>query len=98
VGLNCDEVYTTTNVLLQPDDLLVLATDGLTEARDQSGRLLNEDGALRWVSETKASNAQAVADDLVRRLRRFVASRSLEDDLALVVVRFRPPGVVAVSP
>ncbi|MBV9646609.1 MAG: SpoIIE family protein phosphatase [Candidatus Eremiobacteraeota bacterium] len=98
IGLSAEETYDTQTVALQGDDLIVLATDGLTEARDPGRRMLTEEGAMRWIAEAESSSAQGIADEIVQRLRRFVGSRRLDDDLALVIVRFRPDSVPAVPP
>jgi serine phosphatase RsbU (regulator of sigma subunit) len=65
-------------------DLLLVATDGLTEARDRSGRVLDDAGAMKLL-ETAPSDPQACADELARAVRRRSGGRIL-DDLALLVV------------
>jgi serine phosphatase RsbU (regulator of sigma subunit) len=72
---------------LQPGDALVLATDGLTEARDRRGDLLGDAGAMRLIGRS-ARSAQALADGLVLQVRRIVGNR-LRDDLAILVVRVK---------
>lgn len=85
VGLERDFTYETERVDLEPRDLLVLATDGLTEARDRSGHSLEESGAMRLLRESP-TDPQACADELVSAVRRRSGGR-LMDDLALLVVR-----------
>ena len=87
VGVVPDTEYSSQTVQLQPGDALVVATDGLTESRDARGRMLEADGVRQWLEEIKAS-AQGTADAIVRRLRR--RSRRIEDDLAILVVRYEP--------
>jgi len=90
LGLNVDDTFDSKTVALEPGDLIVLATDGLTEARDPRGTMLGEATAGAWIAEAHSVDTQAIADELVQRLRAFVASNRLKDDLALVVVRFEP--------
>jgi serine phosphatase RsbU (regulator of sigma subunit) len=71
-------------VSLLPNDLLVLATDGLTEARDRHGNVLDEAAAMRLVRNSP-SEPQACADGLVSAIRRHSGGR-IFDDLALLVV------------
>jgi serine phosphatase RsbU (regulator of sigma subunit) len=80
-----DEPFETCTIALRAGDTLVLATDGLTEARDRSGNLLHEVGAMRLIDRSPAG-AQALADDLVSQVL-AVAGNRLRDDLALLVVR-----------
>jgi sigma-B regulation protein RsbU (phosphoserine phosphatase) len=80
-----DEPFDTRAVVLQAGDTLVLATDGLTEARDRAGNLLNEVGAMRLIDRSPRG-AQALADSLVAQVRAIAGNR-LRDDLAILVVR-----------
>lgn len=80
-----EEPYETRSVRLRAGDTVVLATDGLTEARDRSGRLLQEEGAMQLIDRAPAG-AQALADSLVSQVRGIARNR-LHDDLAILVVR-----------
>lgn len=81
-----DATYGCNTVQLEQGDTIVLATDGLTEARTRSGALLGEEGATRWIGEAPAS-AQPLADTLSARARHRSGNRP-RDDLALLVVRY----------
>ena len=84
VGLDKNFSYESRTLDLQPRDLVVLATDGLTEARDRSGRTLDEEGAMLLVRDSPA-DPQACADELVSQVRRRSGGR-INDDLALLVL------------
>jgi len=88
VGIRTDAIYAAATVDIGPDDILVLATDGLTEARDSSGMMLEDERAMRWIEDAR-TDPQELADDLVRRLRKYAGGR-IADDLALLVVRWAP--------
>lgn len=80
-----ETTYETATVALRPGDTIVLATDGLTESRGRSGELLGERGAMDWIA-AGPSDAQALADELVQRVRRRSGNRP-SDDLAMLIVR-----------
>jgi serine phosphatase RsbU (regulator of sigma subunit) len=65
--------------------MLVLATDGLTEARDSHGVLLGEEGAVRWIRDG-SRDPDRFAKDLVDRVTRFAGGR-IADDFALLVIK-----------
>ncbi|MDQ4098027.1 MAG: serine/threonine-protein phosphatase [Actinomycetota bacterium] len=76
--------------VLLPGDRLLLYTDGLVEARSQSGRTIALDhlaGTLRH------PNLDGALAELVNELQSLVIG-DLEDDLALLLVEYRGPGMV----
>ena len=66
-------------------DVIVLATDGLTEARDSAGIMLGEEQTSRWIERGDA-DPQRLADEVVTSLRRYAGGR-VADDLALLIIR-----------
>ncbi|MGH7706492.1 MAG: PP2C family protein-serine/threonine phosphatase [Vulcanimicrobiaceae bacterium] len=85
VGLDHSSEYESATIALAPSDLLVLATDGLTEARDASGAPLDDQGAMLLVRESP-SDPQSCADRLVAAVRQR-SGGTVDDDLALLVIR-----------
>ncbi len=86
IGLRPDDTFAASTEQLQPGDILVLATDGLTEARDTAGVMLDESGAMRILRQAPAQ-PQAMADFVVAQVNRTSGGR-IADDLALLVVTF----------
>lgn len=80
-----EEPYGTETLELHRDDMLVLATDGLTEARDRAGRQLNDTGAMTLIGQA-GPHAQELADELIAQVRKLGGNR-LRDDLAILAVR-----------
>lgn len=87
VGIEMQPHYQTRDLMLQPNDLLMVATDGLTESRDARRRFLGADGAAAWLADVEG-DAQTIVDAFVRRLHR--RSSRITDDLAILVVRYAP--------
>jgi hypothetical protein len=80
-----EEPFATKQLILEPGDVLVLATDGLTEARDRAGRMLLEAGAMRLIEQADPQ-PQRLADELVARVRALSRNR-MRDDLAVLALR-----------
>ncbi len=70
-------------------DMLVLATDGLTEVRNREGKQLLEGGAMDLI-EHAGPHAQQLADELVAAVRSRGGGR-LRDDLAILAIRLVDP-------
>ncbi|MBV8655162.1 MAG: SpoIIE family protein phosphatase [Candidatus Eremiobacteraeota bacterium] len=85
-----EEPFESKQTNLEAGDLLVLSTDGLTEARTRSGRQLQETGAMDLIARG-SERAQELADELVASVRALSRNR-LRDDLAILVVRPLPRG------
>lgn len=96
IGLTMDAAFTSATLALVAGDTIVLATDGLTEARDGAGVLVDDDGVMRWIAAGDR-DAESLAGELVRNVARFAGGR-INDDLALVVLEVEaPPAAVRPS-
>ncbi len=72
-------------------DLLVLLTDGVTEAEDASGTSFDYAGVRRIVEERAADPVVAIRDAVFSALRKH--SPALADDATILVLRYgAPPG------
>jgi serine phosphatase RsbU (regulator of sigma subunit) len=70
---------------LATGDRLVLYTDGLTEARDRSGRLYAEHGLLEHLSARAGARPDHLLRDLLADVERFSEGYH-RDDLAMLVI------------
>jgi sigma-B regulation protein RsbU (phosphoserine phosphatase) len=73
--------------LVQPGDLLLLYTDGLTEAMSPDGELFGRERLGRLAGQASSLPARELLQALRRGLEGFVGERSLGDDVTLVVCR-----------
>jgi serine/threonine protein phosphatase PrpC len=84
---------------LEPGDLLLLYTDGLTDARDPDGRLFGVEGLSRFI-EREAAAGQTTPETL-RRLRHAIidsAHATLRDDATALLVEWNRGGERALLP
>ena len=79
---------------LAPGDTLVLCTDGVTEAFDRAGTAFGLERFRRVVAETPADALATLPDRLVEAIERFSAGGAPRDDLAMLALQYRPPGVI----
>ncbi|QPN62423.1 SpoIIE family protein phosphatase [Synechococcus sp. CBW1004] len=92
IGLQSEADYGAAEVTLDPGDVLLYYTDGVTEAPGFSGERFDEERLLRAFHEACRSGlgAQGVLDQLFARLDRFVGpDHQLEDDASMVVLKVR---------
>ena len=95
LGVDAGAAFSSLTVAIAPGDTIVLATDGLTEARDSAGVLVDDDGVMRWIRDGEA-DPEALAAELVSKVTRFAGGR-INDDLALLVISVDRPSVPSSS-
>jgi sigma-B regulation protein RsbU (phosphoserine phosphatase) len=70
-------------------DLLVLYSDGVVEAENAAGEQFDEDRVLAAVRENSDSSSTGMRDEIVKRVHAFLGNAPPQDDLTLIVARFR---------
>lgn len=73
---------------LQPGDLLVYYTDGLTEAENMSGDFFGEDRLQQAIQAGHNMQIEALGNYILAQVDEFVGDAPPFDDLTLVLVRF----------
>jgi hypothetical protein len=71
-----------------PGDLLVLYSDGVTEAPNTSEEAFGEERLLATIQDCAQKSTAEIRDEILRQVRSFIGEEELQDDLTLVVVRF----------
>ncbi len=72
---------------LQVGDLLIAATDGFSEARNQADEMFGYDRLLRLTEKLRDRPAQEIADSFFAAVEQFAAGHLQDDDQTLVVVK-----------
>ena len=85
LGVQPGTTYPESQVRLAPGDILLLVTDGITEAR-QGGAMLGADGLRTIVSAHTHETLRALGDTLLEGARSF-AGGALQDDACLLLAR-----------
>jgi sigma-B regulation protein RsbU (phosphoserine phosphatase) len=80
--------YTEAQARLQPGDTLLLYTDGITEAMNQSNEMYGRNRLLSCVRED-VPNAQHIIDCVYYKLLAFTGDTRAEDDRTLLALRVR---------
>jgi serine phosphatase RsbU (regulator of sigma subunit) len=79
---------------LEPDDLLALYTDGVTEAFDDAGEEFGEERLVEGLRRYRARSPESLLASLLDEVRSF-SPREQHDDLTLIVARRRSASQVA---
>lgn len=92
LGVFPDRKYTGGERVLRPGDLLVLYTDGYTEATNRAGAELGERRLVETLAKTRGATAEGVVAALLDELDRF-RHGACRDDVTLLVASFGEPSI-----
>jgi serine phosphatase RsbU (regulator of sigma subunit) len=73
-----------------PGDIVVLYTDGITEAMDRAGELFGDTALARVLQSQPELGAVAIRERVLREVRAFVGDAEPHDDMTMVVIKLEP--------
>jgi phosphoserine phosphatase RsbU/P len=87
LGMFEHSTYTTGRVILQPDDLLAVYSDGITEAENPQGRPFDEIGLETALRASARESLSAIGAGVVRAVERHTDEKRFADDLTILLLR-----------
>ncbi|ABX07942.1 Hypothetical protein P9211_00111 [Prochlorococcus marinus str. MIT 9211] len=90
IGLQPEAEYVCGEIILQPGDIILYYTDGVTEAPGMTGKRFDETRLISLLEDAarQSIGAQEILEMLFKRLDRFVGNdHHLEDDASMVVLK-----------
>lgn len=94
LGMFPEAEYEEGTITLEPGDLLVIYSDGVTEARapakpgEEFGEEFGEERLLEFLQESRDLSAEALVEKLIARIREFNGPAQLADDVTVAAIRF----------
>jgi serine phosphatase RsbU (regulator of sigma subunit) len=79
--------YTERAVHVNHGDVLILYTDGITEAMNDKGEQFGADRLKELISNTERGSSEALSNSIMASVRTFAIKREFADDATIVVVR-----------
>lgn len=91
LGIMGDTVYQDRTVMLQSGDILLLLTDGLTEAMNRLMESYGSDRLCEFLTKLPVNTlpARQIADAVLNDIRAFAGDAPQHDDMTLVVVKVK---------
>jgi phosphoserine phosphatase RsbU/P len=87
LGIEINEEYETGRTVLGVGEVLIIYTDGVTEARDEDGMEFGEARLLALAAEPLEDRAAMTLSSIMRKLDEFVGGAPQHDDITCLVVR-----------
>jgi len=88
VGPMPDIEYKSQQMTLEPDDVIFLYTDGVTEAMNPKKELFSEERLKQCLSRSKGKNLQEIIDGVRTEIKDFAQGASQSDDITMLALRF----------
>jgi phosphoserine phosphatase RsbU/P len=87
MGLFSAVHYEVKKTKLAPGDMLVLYSDGVTEAADSADVEFGENGLAEFLSARRTVRCEDIVNQLVEHIRKWRGTTSFADDFTVVLVR-----------
>ncbi|MCA1917609.1 SpoIIE family protein phosphatase, partial [Methanospirillum hungatei] len=90
IGVLEEETYDQRSVLIQPDDIIVLYTDGVTESLSSSQEMFGEERLKSIIRENKSLTATGIQKKIFDEVQNFSKSEPQFDDITLLIIKGMP--------
>ena len=87
LGVMEDSKYTEAQRKMTAGQILVMATDGLWEARNADGEMFGKDRLHQVIRKNASAAADEIQAAVFESVRQFRNNTPLEDDMTLVIVK-----------
>jgi sigma-B regulation protein RsbU (phosphoserine phosphatase) len=91
LGLLTIATYRSGAIHVEPGDLVVVCSDGVTEARNQEGEEFGRERLVEALGQTHGSKPEAVLDLLLSAVRKYSEGAAQGDDITAMVLRCGDP-------
>ena len=87
LGLSSGAIYNERNLTLKPDEIFVIYSDGVTEARNNTDELFGDERFQDLLREQNGLTAEQIGNLIVRQVAIFAGDAARADDLSLAIIK-----------
>ncbi|MCQ2593586.1 MAG: SpoIIE family protein phosphatase, partial [Treponema sp.] len=80
-------VFTTTSIKLQKNDVLMLYTDGITEAVNSNNEMFGKNRLLELLDENKNLSIQELSEKIKTSIYNFIGDAEIKDDITFLLLK-----------
>ena len=73
--------------MLEPNDILVLYTDGITEAMSPEGELFGTNRLIETIDLNQKKSAQQLLDIVLQDIRNHADGAAQSDDITMMIIK-----------
>ncbi|NNF08295.1 MAG: serine/threonine-protein phosphatase [Candidatus Eisenbacteria bacterium] len=86
LGIIKESKYVSSQIHLDPGDMLMLYSDAVTEAQNPSGDMLDEEGLLQLLARITSSKPSQILPELLKKLEAWRGAPSDDDETIMILV------------
>jgi sigma-B regulation protein RsbU (phosphoserine phosphatase) len=86
LGILEEEIWERGTILVNPGDILVLYTDGITEAQNAQNVFFDDKRLVESVKSNLGRSVQSLQDAMLEEVQHFVGDASQSDDMTMVIL------------
>ena len=87
LGFQTDSSYLEGNISFNPEDTLVLFSDGITEAMNENNEEFGEDRLTELITKYKNEDAYKMIDKIMDAVNEFAEGIAQSDDMTLMIIK-----------
>lgn len=87
LGLQSDSRYKETDLTVNKGDLVLVYSDGLTEARNEAGAFFGEKKVTDLLLQYKGNSAETIGNRLLKEMDQFIDNAPQSDDLSMILLK-----------
>lgn len=87
LGVFEDAVFETETVVLQPGDLFLTFTDGLTDARNDEDQLFGTEAIIDCLTQHRHQSAEEIVNGLMAQIEQFAKGTEPYDDTTVIALK-----------
>lgn len=90
VGIFSDSTWQSNTIEIQPDEILILYTDGISEAQNRAGGFYGNERLIKTLKNGVNLSAETLRNSILENVQAFTGSAPRLDDITLVVIARNP--------
>ena len=94
IGVDMGHVFEAQSAKMQPNDVIFLYTDGLTEAENVRHELFGEQRMMDILTSVLGMRPRLLVSTMQNAVESFVDGAQQSDDLTMLAIRFEKPAIV----
>ncbi|MBU1078719.1 MAG: SpoIIE family protein phosphatase [Spirochaetes bacterium] len=89
IGMMGDTVYKNYAFKLEKGDLIILNTDGITEAENDKQEQFGDKRLKELIKQNSTSSADKIVSNVIKQVRKFMGDAAQHDDMTFIIIEYK---------